>query len=805
MDPAPPDKSERFGVTQEYKDQNVQAAQNLSPETTPVIVGIGEIIDRPDNLDEAKEPLALMAEALRAADADAGAALLSRAESLEVIAFISWRYANPAAELCSRLGIAPARQVNASVGGETPTRLIHEAAVRIAKGEQHVAAIVGGEAMNARTRARRENARLNWQAQVSREEAAVFPSADFELSPISKKLGVTDPAHIYPLYEMAAQAAWGQTPAQGQAESAQLWAQYAQAAAQNPYAWNRKGLAAPEIAEVTEDNRLIAWPYPKLMVANMHVNQAAAVIVTSLAAARAAGVPEDRMVHIWGGALAHEPENYLKRDGYDHSTAQDAVLHRAVDIVGGDASRFDRMELYSCFPVVPKMALRSLGLDARAHAPSVAGGLTFFGGPLNNYMSHAVCAMVRALRAGREEIGLLYGNGGYVNKHHTLVLSAQPPRQRIDPAYWYPVQMQADAARGKVPELADIGYQGAATVETYTVIYARDGRPLHGVVVALTSDGRRTMAKVLPDDEETMSLLLAKARTAVGSAGHIRIDTFGAPVWEAGEKRDRATMPKRFCRVEREGRVTIVTIDRPEVMNCLSPAANAELAEIFDDFENDPDQWMAILTGAGDKAFCTGNDLKFTAKAMARGESIRPPLTGFAGLTSRFDRKKPVIAAVNGLAMGGGFEIALACDLIIAADSAQFALPEPKVGLAALAGGLLRLPRQIGLKAAMGIILTGRRVPAAEGVALGFVNQVTSPEMLMTEARRWAAEISQNSPMSIRASLQIVHKGLDEATLAEADAQQYRYPAARAMFASQDFREGPRAFAEKRAPRWSGT
>jgi acetyl-CoA C-acetyltransferase len=282
--------------------------QSLSPDTTPVIVGIGEIIDRPEQVADAREPLDLMAAALRAAEADAGAALLGQAESLELIAFISWRYTDPAAELCRRLAIQPARQTNASVGGETPTRLIHEAALRIARGEQRVALIVGGEAMNARSRARREKVRLDWPEQASKDTAAQFPNARFEMSPISRKLGMTDPAHIYPLYEMAAQAAWGQTPAEGQAESAELWARYGQVAAANPLAWNRKGVAADVIATVSDDNRLIAWPYPKLMVANPQVNQAAGIIVTSLAAARAAGVPEDRIVHIWGGALAQEPE-----------------------------------------------------------------------------------------------------------------------------------------------------------------------------------------------------------------------------------------------------------------------------------------------------------------------------------------------------------------------------------------------------------------------------------------------------------------------------------------------------------------
>src|SRR6201989_1373186 len=165
-----------------------------------------------------------------------------------------------------------------------------------------------------------------------------------------------------------------------------------------------------------------------------------------------------------------------------------------------------------------------------------------------------------------------------------------------------------------------------------------------------------------------------------------------------------------FCKVEREGRLTIVILSRPEVMNALHAAAHVELGAVFDDFANDPEQWVAIVTGAGDRAFSAGNDLKVTAAGGGRGRRLPAISSGFAGLATRFDLPKPVIAAVNGIAMGGGFEIALACDIIIAAERAVFALPEPRVGLAALAGGLHRLPREIGTKRAMGMILTGRRV-----------------------------------------------------------------------------------------------
>lgn len=258
-------------------------------------------------------------------------------------------------------------------------------------------------------------------------------------------------------------------------------------------------------------------------------------------------------------------------------------------------------------------------------------------------------------------------------------------------------------------------------------------------------------------------------------------------------------MAYEFIKVDREGPVTIFTLNRPEVMNALHSPMHFELDEAFNAFAADPDQWVGIVTGAGDRAFSAGNDLKH----QASGGKMGSPPSGFAGLTSRFDLDKPLIAAVNGVAMGGGFEIALACDLIIAAEGAVFALPEPKVGLAALAGGLHRLPRQIGLKQAMGMILTARRVSAAEGEKLGFVNAVVPAADLMTEAKKWAGLIGECSPMSIRASKQAVMQGL-EIPLEEAIKGQFKMPAVAALFQSEDFREGPMAFAQKRAPQWKG-
>jgi enoyl-CoA hydratase/carnithine racemase len=259
--------------------------------------------------------------------------------------------------------------------------------------------------------------------------------------------------------------------------------------------------------------------------------------------------------------------------------------------------------------------------------------------------------------------------------------------------------------------------------------------------------------------------------------------------WEAGQ-------PLQYCKVEDEGHLRIVTLNRPDVMNALTSQANHELAAVWDDFERRDDLWVGIVTGAGERAFSAGNDLK----AQAAGLRGPAPKTAFAGLAFRFSLSKPMIAAVNGVAMGGGFELALACDIIVASANALFALPEPRVGMIAGAGGVHRLPRMIPQKQAMGIILTGRRVTAEEGQRLGFVNEVVPQGQALEAAKRWAAQILECSPLAIRASKEAAYKGLDMPTLEEA--VRTIYPAQKRNIESQDFLEGPRAFSEKRKPNW---
>ena len=483
------------------------------PERIPVIIGVGQVNDRPDDPDQGLDSLGLMVAALKVAAEDAGVSL-AEIDSLAIVDQISFHSLGKLPEpLAAAIGATPSiNYQSAAPHGDTPVRLLNEAANRIGAGEVKLAAVVGAEAL--RTAAGRVAKAASGE---DKSYNAIRQVATRREPNYAQKHGLAAPVDVYPLYENATRAAWGESLAEAQAESAEIWSRFSQVAAANDGAWIRKPASPADILRVDERNRPIAFPYSKLMVANSSVNQGAGFLVASLAEARRRGVPDDRLIYVGMGAAAKEPASILHRDRYDGSVSMETSITRTLDLNGMTVDDFDFVELYSCFPCVPKMARRTLGWPVDKPA-TVFGGLTFGGGPIANYMSHAIVSMVDRLRS-EGSYGFLFANGGFATDNHCIVLGNQPIAAAIFPQD-FDYQAEAEAKRGPVPELVE-DYAGPATIESYTVFYSRDGAPKAGVVAARTPDGKRTLAHVDVGDAAMLAFLTDGAVEPVGTAGQI--------------------------------------------------------------------------------------------------------------------------------------------------------------------------------------------------------------------------------------------------------------------------------------------
>jgi len=483
------------------------------PERIPVIIGVGQVNDRPDDPDQGLDSLGLMVAALERAAADAGVPL-AEIDSLAIVDQISFYSLGELCDpLAAAIGASPTvHYQSAAPHGDTPVRLLNEAANRIGAGEVKLAAIVGAEALRTAAGRAAKAASGEDKSYNAIRKVATRREPDY-----AQRHGLSAPVDVYPLYENATRAAWGQSLAEAQAESAEIWSRFSQVAAGNEGAWIRKPATPADILRVNERNRPIAFPYSKLMVANSSVNQGAGFLVASLAEARRRGIAEDRLIYVGMGAAAKEPASILARDRYDGSVSMETSIARTLALNGMTAEDFDCVELYSCFPCVPKMARRVLGWPADRPA-TVFGGLTFGGGPIANYMSHAIVSMTERLRReGR--YGFLFANGGFATDNHCIVLGKGPIAAAQFPQD-FDYQAEAEAKRGGVPELVQ-DYAGPATIESYTIFYARDGAPKAGVVVARTPAGQRTLAHVDVNDAAMLAFLTDGTREPVGTAGQM--------------------------------------------------------------------------------------------------------------------------------------------------------------------------------------------------------------------------------------------------------------------------------------------
>lgn len=781
--------------------------ENLDPRT-PVLVGVGQFAERVDDAGyRGLSAVGLAVEAATIALADAGGADVAAA--IDTIAAIRQfeistpighaplgRSTNVARSIARDIGADPARAILEVTGGQGPQHLVSELGDAIARGDSEVVLLVGSEAISTA----RHLSAADDKPDFSDDPGGTVEDRGYGLRGIvtipQVRHGLVDATSQYALLEHARRARLG-IDRQAYARSmGELFAPFTAVAAANPLSAAPTERTADELVTVSERNRMVADPFPKFLIARDQVNQAAAVLLMSVAAARRLGVAEDRWVFVHGRADTAE-RSIMDRPDLGASPAAVAAVSSALDVAGIGIDDVAHVDLYSCYPVAVAAVCDGLGLSADdPRGLTLTGGLPFFGGPGNNYSMHGIAEVVGRVRSHPGSYGLVGANGGIISKYSAGVYATTP-------VAWSSVDMAAlQAPLDAVPVAPTTSTpNGWATIETYTVKHERSG-PVGIVVGRLESDGRRFLAMTVPGDDEVTALLSGDVEP-LGARLFVRSFGYGNRVTLTKDRSDellpRPTAGLRddyeFISVRRDGRVLEVTIDRPALRNALHAAAHVELESVFDAYFADPEMWVAIITGAGEDAFCAGNDLSATT-----GDLPWFPDGGFAGLTSRRGMHKPVIAAVNGVAMGGGFEIVLASHLAVADETARFALPEVKVGLYAAAGGVVRLPRAIPPKIAHELILTGRSVDAAEALSLGLVSRVVPAGGALEAARELAAQIIAVSPTSVRLSLEVIDETSGIADPVEA--ARHETDAMDQLLISEDPLEGIMAFAEKRAPQW---
>ena len=481
---------------------------------TPVLVGVGQINQRDESPDV--EPIDLMAAA--AAEA-ADPRVLGALDSIRVVNLLSWRYRDPGLLLKQRIAARDASTQYTGIGGNTPQSLVNQACLDIAAGRADAVLLAGAETWRTRMRLRARGIRPDWTRQD--ESVAIPPGGEHEVpmsGPAEDRIDLDRPAFVYPLFEQALRIANGESMDDHRRRIGELWAQFSQVAQANPHAWSHEQLSAEQIWKPGPQNRMISWPYPKLMNSNNMVDQGAAVILCSIEKAEYLQIPKDTWVFPHAGTDSHDTYGVAERDQLHRSPAIRIGGARVLDLAGIGVGDLDYVDVYSCFPSAVQAAAREIGLplgDPRRPL-TVTGGLTFAGGPWNNYVMHSIATMVELLRANPGSRGLITANGGYLTKHSFGVYSSTPP---ADTFRWEDVQSEVDREPTRTA-LAE--WEGVGTVESWTTPFDRDGLPEKAFLAVRTPDGARTWALISDAGEAAATVAedIAGARVRVSPDGH---------------------------------------------------------------------------------------------------------------------------------------------------------------------------------------------------------------------------------------------------------------------------------------------
>lgn len=484
---------------------------------TPVLIGYGQVNHREEINPQTRsvEPVDLMEAAARHA---ADSRVFEAVDSIRVVNILSAHYRDPGLLLGERIGARDFTTLYSPVGGNVPQSLLNQACLDIQRGRAGVVLLAGAETWRTRRGLKAKGGRLVWttqddsvpMAQVSGEDVPMAGEAEIRIT-------LDRPAFIYPLFEQALRLARDESIEDHRRRISELWSRFNAVAVDNPHAWIRKPISAQEIAQPGPQNRMISFPYTKLMNSNNMVDQGAALILTSVEQAQRLQIPSQRWVFPHAGTDAHDTSSIAERDELHRSPAIRIGGARALELAGLGIDDVDHVDLYSCFPSAVQVAAAELGLSADdpARPLTVTGGLTFAGGPWSNYVMHSIATTAELLVANPGRRALITANGGYLTKHSFGVYSTEPPAE----FRWEDVQSAVDREPTRD---ALVQWEGVGTIEAWTTPFDRDGQPEKAFVAVLTPDGSRTLA-VIADPagaQASVSEDIGGAKVAVSADGN---------------------------------------------------------------------------------------------------------------------------------------------------------------------------------------------------------------------------------------------------------------------------------------------
>ncbi len=487
------------------------AEKGLDPRT-PVLIGYGQV-NQPHEQPEV-EPVELMAAAAQAA---ADPHVLAAVDSVRIVNVLSWRYRDPGLLVARRVGARAATTRYTGVGGNVPQSLVNRACMDIQSGRNRAVLIAGAETWRTRSRLRSRGVRPEWTRQG--EEVPSPEGADDAVpmaGPADIRIHLDRPAYVYPLFEQAVRIAAGEGTDEHRRRIGELWRQFNSAAVQNPHAWSRTPLSAEQIWQPGPDNRMVSWPYTKLLNSNNMVDQGAALILTSVQQATSLRIPTERWVFPHAGTDAHDTYMFGERAELHRCPAIRIAGRRALELARTEVDDIDLVDVYSCFPSAVQVAAAELGLPVgdSGRPLTVTGGLSFAGGPWNNYVTHAIATMAEQLVAAPGRLGLVTANGGYLTKHSFGVYGTEPP---VSGFRWEDVQSVVD--REPTRHL-HVQWCGTGTVEAWTTPFDRDGSPEKAFLAVRTPDSARTLAVITEPD----SLGATISEDIAGATVHVHAD-----------------------------------------------------------------------------------------------------------------------------------------------------------------------------------------------------------------------------------------------------------------------------------------